>query len=114
MVKKKELKEKPYPITISDWIIHLNNKSLTNTNYLIFVGTVVIAVIIGIIAKEQSSYIMLPTVVLIFVVFRIFEYILRKKAIEPCNKLMERIIRGELTEPKEILEEYKKIPKLKL
>jgi len=117
MVEKKIKEEKKYPITVSDWIVHLNNKTSTNKNLLIFFGTMIIVIILGVIGTYQSknypSYLTIFVVVLIYVVFIIADRSLRKRVIEPYNNLLERIIRGEITEPKEILEEYKKIPELK-
>jgi len=104
---------KTYPITISDWIIHLNNKSTSHTNLLIFFATVTMAAIIGTLGTYQSwnlpSYFIIYTVILMFIAFRIVEWIIQKKIVQPHDDLLESIMRGEITDPKEIREKYDKL-----
>ncbi|MBE3095086.1 MAG: hypothetical protein IMZ52_08650 [Actinobacteria bacterium] len=105
----------PYNISISDWITILQDKKSTHTNLFIFLASTVIGSIVIVsqsLRDYSSSYVV--TVFLLLMIF--FLYLLYRLASawfqrknKPIIELYNKIILGEISDPKKIRDEYKKI-----
>ena len=107
--------EKQYPITISDWIVYLGNTSSMSISLLIFLSSFVVIVIIGLmqwaISGKWTGGLLALTIVIILIIYLLFLYVIRfsRKITRKLENLSEKIVRGEITNSKEILDEYKRI-----
>ena len=115
---KGDIKKDPYPLTPSDWITILQEKTSSNINLQLVTGTTIIAIIVAIpLIYNEFMGLNLVSIVLMFIVVIILlgmVYFVTKR-LNSSNKLLEalyeKIIKGEITEPNEILKEYNKIKK---
>jgi hypothetical protein len=114
----KNMKEKndKYPLSISDWITILQEKSSIDQTRIIFIISLLLAIVVAtpVLATKyiESNFLSMLIILVIFSLFIIIViYTIGRglKNIKPYRILYDRIIKGELTEPKEILKEYKKI-----
>ena len=108
--KLEEQEEKPYPITIPDWITFLGNKSSTNVNLLVFTGYVSIIVLITLIDNTKNLPLFYMLVVILFgyfIVLGVIEYM--GKRTKPYQDLLEEIMKGEIPNPIDIGKKYKEI-----
>lgn len=99
-----------YTISISDWINYLESNSHTNINLFILMFTILFSIAITIINFKITG---LPDI-LIYIGLSIFYIVLlvlvfySSKRAKNYQKLSQRIMIGEITTSKEILEEYEK------
>jgi len=112
-------KKEPYCVSISDWIAILQYKTSASTTYIVFLTTTILAAIIAIpqLIKESTLGSSVVTVVVIVFLYLIFIYYfnMNKKESKPYRELYNKIIKGHITDPRIVLEEYNKIEsKLKI
>lgn len=112
MKEKKDI----YPLSISDWIMILQEKSSIDQTRIIFIISLLLAIVVAtpVLATKyiESNLLSIITILVIFfLLILIVIYTIRRglKNIKPYRTLYDKIINGELTEPQEILKEYKKI-----
>ena len=106
-------KEKEYPISISNWINYLESNSHTNINLFILITTVTLAISLSVISYNVNSLAGIITLI-VFGIFYIILFYYSNKASNRAKhyqKLSQRIMLGEITEPKEVLKEYKTFKK---
>ena len=108
-----------YSVSISDWISILQSETSTQTNLFLFITSAFIGMIIVIpqIVRDSmgsnlyASIVLVGLLISLFVIFRLISD-KSKKAKEPYEKLYNKIILGEITDPVKIRDEYKKIQEL--
>jgi hypothetical protein len=105
----------PYAVSISDWIAILQDKKSTHTNLFIFLASTVIGsiVIVSQYLRDYSNSLVLTGFLLLMIFFLYLLYRLMSAWFQRKNKpiieLYNKIILGEITDPKKIRDEYKKI-----
>lgn len=114
-MQKDNEQNEPYNVSISDWISILQDKTSANTNLYIFLASAIIVMIIGMspsLRDYVSSYlvsgILLLTLFSLYVIYRLMSNKLKREN-ERFIKLYDRIILGEIIDPKKIRDEYKNI-----
>ena len=116
---QKDIEEnEQYNVSISDWISILQDKTSTHTNLYLFLASTIIGMIIVIpqIVRDSMGsnlYASIMLVALLGLLYLVFRLIDRnsKQIKKPYEELYKKIIFGEITEPKKIRDEYKKINK---
>ena len=105
-----------YPVTISDWIIILQEKTSSSLNLQLVFSSLIATVIIGLpllYIEIMGSNLVTSLFIAIALIFLwIFISAINKKIRDenkPYGDLYTKIIKGQITDPKEILEEYNKI-----
>ena len=114
MNKKDIVEEKPYPITISDWLFFLESNTSTNLSLYVLLGSFLIAIMISVIGLGTSFtfYSLIGTfIMVIFLIVIILVLRDTTKQIKNYQNLSQRIILGEITDPKDVRSEYNKFKK---
>jgi len=110
---KRELQKKQYPISISDWMAHLDSESSRTISYYVSIFTIffIISVIFTELAKVSegfASLIILAYSILI-ISLGLYAWIIHRWYAQPYRDLSRKIIKEEITDLKKILEEFNKI-----
>ena len=110
----------PYPLTVSDWINILHEKVSRSYHLELYVFIGILTAIFGVPALiDYAGYSEIglgwfkPILMLmmLFSLYCIYIIINRNNRMtnKPYKQLLEKIINGEITEPRKILEEYRQI-----
>jgi hypothetical protein len=117
VMQKERNQNEPYSVSISDWITILQDKTSTYTNLFIFLASTVIGMIIVVpqIVRDSMGSGLLASVMLLLLLGLLYLVFLltsrkSKQVNKPYKELYNKIILGEITDPKKIRDEYKKIP----
>jgi thiosulfate reductase cytochrome b subunit len=104
-----------YDVSISDWISILQDKKTTHANLFIFLASTVIGSIVIVsqyLRDFSNSYVvtgfLLLMIFFLYLLYRLVSEWFKRKN-KPIIELYNKIILGELTDPKKIRDEYKKI-----
>ena len=103
--------ENKYSITLSDWVYFLESNAQSNLN----LGIVIYAILVTIGFAFTNLYldnllsILFPIVIIILLIIFIVRSERNIDKAKLYQKLSQKIMLGEITDPKEVLNEYRKI-----
>ncbi len=110
--KVEEKEEKPYPITITDWITYLTSKSSNDMSLIFFIGYIAIVVVLGFsntyTSLNMNVYLIMGVMLILYFLFtKLIERI--QNRMNKYQKLLESIMLGAETNPADIKKKYKEI-----
>jgi len=112
--KVEEQEEKPYPITISDWLIFLQSNASSNIALYVFIGSFLIALSISSVGLDSSTNLISlanSVIIILFITVLLIVWLKSSKQIKNYQRLSQKIILEEITDIKEIRKEYEKFKK---
>lgn len=115
MATRKKTPVKEYPVTISDWIVYLESNVSTNISLYVFLGAVLIALAVSSYNFDIYNIVSVgyTGILVIFFLVVICRLKYATDRIRKYQRLSQKIMKGKITEPKQVLEEYEKFaPKL--
>jgi len=111
-MSQKKKKEK-YPVTVSDWIVFLESNASSNISLYVLLGTILIALAITVVNFDKLDldfiiYTVFLVIVMVIIIARLKH---GSDRIKLYQRLSQKIVLGEITDPEDIKEEYKKFMK---
>ena len=111
---KREPQKKQYPISISDWIAHLDSESSRTISYYVSIFTIsfITTIIFTELAKASEGIARLGIILaylILIISLGLYAWIIHKWYAQPYRDLSRKIIKEEITDLKKILKEFNKI-----